>query len=71
MELLFPWKALTPLIKLPFSSKLEGKCRWVACVGYAVNMLRYHIAFYLPKSPEEMVVAEALDLPGAFVELQA
>jgi predicted RNase H-like HicB family nuclease len=66
MELLFPWKALTPLIKLPFSSKLKGKCREVACVGYAVNMLRYHIAFYLPKSPEEMVVAEALDFPGAF-----
>ena len=28
-------------------------------------MLRYHVAFYLPKSPDEMVVAEALDFPGA------
>jgi predicted RNase H-like HicB family nuclease len=66
MELLFPWKALTPLLKLPFSSKLEGKWRGIACVGYAVDVLRYHIAFYLPKSREEMVVAEALDFPGAF-----
>jgi len=28
-------------------------------------MLRYHIAFYLPKNPAEMVVAEALDFLGA------
>lgn len=28
-------------------------------------MLRYHVAFYLPKEPGEMVVAEALDFPGA------
>ena len=28
-------------------------------------MLRYHIAFYLPHAPGEMVVAEALDFPGA------
>ena len=28
-------------------------------------MLRYHVAFYLPKSSGEMVVAEALDFPGA------
>jgi len=28
-------------------------------------MLRYHVAFYLPHSPGEMVVAEALDFPGA------
>ena len=65
MELLFPWKALTPLIKLPFCSKLEGKHSPVGYVGYAVDMLRYHIAFYLPKSPGEMVFAEALDFPGA------
>jgi predicted RNase H-like HicB family nuclease len=29
-------------------------------------MLRYHVAFYLPKTTGEMVVAEALDFPGAF-----
>ena len=29
------------------------------------NMLRYHVAFFLPKSPGGMVVAEALDFPGA------
>jgi predicted RNase H-like HicB family nuclease len=28
-------------------------------------MLRYHVAFYLPQRPSEMVVAEALDFPGA------
>ena len=31
-------------------------------------MLRYHIAFYLPKLPGEMVVAEALDFPGAVTQ---
>src|SRR5258707_497552 len=28
-------------------------------------MLRYHVAFYLPRRAGEMVVAEALDFPGA------
>jgi hypothetical protein len=27
------------------------------------RMLRYHVAFYRPKVPGEMVVAEALDFP--------
>ena len=63
MELLLPWKAFTPLLKLPFCSKLEGKHSPVGYAGYAVDMLRYHIAFYLPKSPTDMVVAEALDCP--------
>lgn len=31
-------------------------------------MLRYHVAFYLPKTPGEMVVAEALDFPGALTQ---
>jgi hypothetical protein len=31
-------------------------------------MLRYHIAFYLPKAPGDMVVAEALDFPGAVTQ---
>lgn len=31
-------------------------------------MLRYHVAFYLPRSPGEMVVAEALDFPGAVTQ---
>ena len=31
-------------------------------------MLRYHVAFYLPHAPGEMVVAEALDFPGAVTE---
>jgi predicted RNase H-like HicB family nuclease len=28
-------------------------------------MLRYHVAFYLPRPGDRMVVAEALDFPGA------
>ena len=28
-------------------------------------MLRYHVAFYLPQAPSHVVVAEALDFPGA------
>jgi predicted RNase H-like HicB family nuclease len=31
-------------------------------------MLRYHIAFYLAHAPGEMVVAEALDFPGAVTQ---
>jgi len=31
-------------------------------------MLRYHVAFYLPKTNGEMVVAEALDFPGAVTQ---
>jgi predicted RNase H-like HicB family nuclease len=31
-------------------------------------MLRYHVAFYLPHAPGEMVVAEALDFPGAMTQ---
>ena len=29
---------------------------------------RYHIAFYLPRAEGEMVVAEALDFPGAVTQ---
>ena len=35
---------------------------------YHGRMLRYHIAFYLPRSTGEMVVAEALDFPGAVTQ---
>jgi predicted RNase H-like HicB family nuclease len=31
-------------------------------------MLRYHVAFYLPRAAREMVVAEALDFPGAVTQ---
>jgi predicted RNase H-like HicB family nuclease len=31
-------------------------------------MLRYHVAFYLPRADERMVVAEALDFPGAVTQ---
>ena len=31
-------------------------------------MLRYHVAFYLPQGPSKMVVAEALDFPGAVTQ---
>lgn len=32
---------------------------------YDGRMLRYHVAFFLPREAGEMVVAEALDFPGA------
>jgi predicted RNase H-like HicB family nuclease len=31
-------------------------------------MLRYHVAFYLSQAPGQMVVAEALDFPGAVTQ---
>lgn len=31
-------------------------------------MLRYHVAFYLPRSNGEMVVAQAIDFPGAVTQ---
>ncbi len=31
-------------------------------------MLRYHLAFYLPRKSGEMVVAEALDFPGVVTQ---
>lgn len=34
-------------------------------VQYHGLMLRYHVAFHLPRKAGEMVVAEALDFPGA------
>lgn len=34
-------------------------------LAYHGNMLRYHVAFHLPKGADQMVVAEALDFPGA------
>lgn len=35
---------------------------------YHGQMLRYHVAFYLPRAVGEMVVAEALDFPGAITQ---
>jgi predicted RNase H-like HicB family nuclease len=31
-------------------------------------MLRYHVAFHVPHAPGEMVMAEALDFPGAVTQ---
>lgn len=47
-----PWSILF----LPLFAKL---------LGYPWGMLRYHVAFYLPRAGDRMVVAEALDFPGA------
>ena len=35
---------------------------------YDGRMLRYHVAFHLPRAAGEMVVAEALDFPGAVTQ---
>ena len=37
-------------------------------IQYEERMLRYHVAFHLPRPVGEMVVAEALDFPGAFTQ---
>jgi predicted RNase H-like HicB family nuclease len=42
--------------------------RWQQGAYYHQRMLRYHVAFYLPHEPGEMVVAEALDFPGAMTQ---
>lgn len=39
-----------------------------ALTGYHEHMLRYHIAFHMPRTQGEMVVAEALDFPGAVTQ---
>jgi predicted RNase H-like HicB family nuclease len=35
---------------------------------YDGRMLRYHVAFHMPRAAGEMVVAEALDFPGAVTQ---
>ena len=40
----------------------ESTCRSLRYYGY---MLRYQVAFHFPHAQGEMVVAEALDFPGA------
>jgi predicted RNase H-like HicB family nuclease len=41
---------------------------WAEAVYYRESMLRYHVAFHLPRSSGEMAVAEALDFPGAVTQ---
>src|ERR1700704_1432455 len=36
--------------------------------AYHGRMLRYHVAFYVPRTAGEMVIAEALDFPGAVTQ---
>jgi predicted RNase H-like HicB family nuclease len=35
-----------------------------ACTRYPKSMLRYHVAYFLPRGDDRMVVAEVLDFPG-------
>jgi predicted RNase H-like HicB family nuclease len=35
-----------------------------AAFRYCKNVLRYHVAYYLPKENDRTVVAEVLDFPG-------
>ncbi len=37
-------------------------------IAYDVHMLRYHLAFHLPRLAGGTVVAEALDFPGAVTQ---
>jgi len=52
--------------KVTIFQQIRGETQPDCVRGVCWDMLRYHIAFYLPKSPGEMVVAEALDFLGAF-----
>jgi predicted RNase H-like HicB family nuclease len=36
--------------------------------AYDDHLLRYNVAFYLPATPDEMVIAEAPDFPGAVTQ---
>ena len=49
---------------MPVSLRLASADR----VQYDGRMLRYHIAFHLPRAAGEKVVAEALDFPGAVTQ---
>ena len=40
----------------------------VSLMQYDGRMLRYHVAFHLPRAAGEVVVAEALDFPGAVTQ---
>ena len=50
------------------AGQFRGKGRRATAQGYDERMLRYHVAFYLPRASGEMVVAEALDFPGAVTQ---
>src|SRR5438034_3616990 len=47
----------------------SGRARGsITTIVYDVRMLRYHVAFYLPDAQGGMVVAEAIDFPGAVTQ---
>ena len=48
---------LSPSRPLPHLKRMLG-------FGILRNVLRYHVAYYLPKGDDRMVVAEVLDFPG-------
>jgi len=52
------------LIACGNSPSRAGEFAEVFDFRYAGNMLRYHVAYYLPRAADRMVVAEVLDFPG-------
>lgn len=54
-----------PLSALSSASNKHIESRWALAGAILKLMLRYHVAFYLPRAADQMVVAEALDFPGA------
>ena len=58
-----PWTALLVIPRFNFYAWVKRQS-----MQYSWNMLRYHVAFYLPKTSGGMVVAEALDFPGAVTQ---
>src|SRR5437762_13860159 len=69
-----PWKQMeAQMSRLQPGFSLRGTSvplprRAGTCGRQASAVLLYHIAFYLPRAAGEMVVAEALDFPGAVTQ---
>jgi predicted RNase H-like HicB family nuclease len=55
------------LLDIFVQAVLYSKPRWAefaSFLGILISVLRYHVAYYLPKENDRMVVAEVLDFPG-------
>jgi len=45
-------------------AETKGSGQLAPAGRYAENTLRYHVAYFLPRGQDRMVVAEVLDFPG-------
>jgi len=61
-----PAGAATPLAISGGRNARNSAVRFHGNLGYTESMLQYHVAFYLPRGADRMVIAEVLDFPGVF-----